>query len=341
VGPAADEVTAERAVVPRNPAAVAAPDCHDGRVQAVRDACRRIETDIAASPRYAHTSHLRVLVAGQVVHDAHYRGPERADVFSVTKSVLATVAGIAARRGLLPGLDEPVHAVLPELRGTPAQGQTWRHLLTMTRGAAVDGPWDVDEITALPRGQVERVASAPRLDPPGQVFRYDNGAAHLLSAGLSAVLGGPVAAFAAAELFAPLGIAEPSWAADPAGVTYGFAHLRLSAADLGRLGELWRAGGAWRGRPLVDPAFAAAMTRAQSPGGPPEHLPYGRLIWVGDSYVLAGGWAGQHVLVLPGAVVVTTGDPNFDIGPPPRDDLPPDWRPALDLVRRHLLPVLR
>ncbi len=310
-------------------------------MQAVRDACRRIESEIAATPRYAHTSHLRVLVGGDVVHDAHYRGPERADVFSVTKTVLATVAGIAARHGLLPGPDEPLHAVLPGLRGTPARGQTWRQLLTMTRGAAVDGPWDVDEVTALPGGQVARVASAPRVDPPGRVFRYDNGAAHLLSAGLSAVLGRPVAAYAAAELFAPLGIEEPEWRADPDGVTYGFAHLRLSAADLGRLGELWRLGGTWRGRPLVDPAFVAAMTRAQSPGGPPEDLPYGYLTWVGDGYLLAGGWAGQHVVVLPGTVVVTTGDPGFDPGPPARDELPPDWRPALELVRRHLLPVLR
>ncbi len=307
---------------------------------AVQDACRRIEREIAA-PEFAHTSHLLVLVGGEVVHDAHFRGPERADVFSVTKTVLATVAGVAARRGQLPGLDEPLHAVLPALRGTPAHGQTWRHLLTMTRGAAVAGPWDVDAVTALPGGQVARVASAPRTDPPGRVFRYDNGAAHLLSAGLSAVLGRPVAEFATAELFAPLGIADPPWAADPDGVPYGFAHLRLSAGDLGRLGELWRGGGEWRGRPLVDPAFTAGMLRAQSAGGPPEGLGYGYLTWIGDGYLLAGGWAGQHVLVLPGAAVVTTGDPGFDPGPPPRDDLPPGWRPALELVRRHLLPLLR
>jgi CubicO group peptidase (beta-lactamase class C family) len=308
---------------------------------AVRAACGRIRDAIAGTPRYAHTGHLRVLIAGEVVFDEHFRGPARADVFSVTKTVLATVAGIAARRGLLPALHEPVDAVLPALRATPAAGQTWRQLLTMTRGAAVDGPWDVDAVTALPGGQVARVASAPRTDPPGSVFRYDNGAAHLVSAGLSAVLGRPVADFAAEELFAPLGIDAPVWLADPDGVTYGFAHLHLSAADLGRLGELWRAGGSWRGRVLLDPDFAAAMTRAQTAGGPPECLAYGYLTWVGDGLILAGGWAGQHVVVLPGAVVVTTGDPGFDPGPPPRDDLPADWRPALDLVREHLLPVLR
>jgi CubicO group peptidase (beta-lactamase class C family) len=313
-----------------------APDPAD-----VRAACRRIGAEIGAAPRYAHTSHLRVLLAGEVVADEHFRGPAVADVFSVTKTVLATVAGIAARRGVLPPLDEPLHAVLPELRGTPSRGQTWRHLLTMTRGAAVDGPWDIDAVTALPGGQVARVASAPALGPPGQVFRYDNGAAHLLSAGLSAVLGRPVAAYAAEQLFGPLGIDDATWAADPDGVSFGFAHLRLSADALGRLGELWRHGGVRGGRRLVDAAFAAGMARAHTPGGPPEDLPYGYLTWVGDGLLLAGGWAGQHVLVLPGAVVVTTGDPRFEPGPPPRDELPPDWRPALDLVRRHLLPVLR
>jgi hypothetical protein len=79
------------------------------------------------------------------------------------------------------------------------------------------------------------------------------------------------------------------------------------------------------------------------PGGPPEDLPYGYQIRLDDGLLLAGGWAGQHVLVVPAAdaVVVTTGDPGFQLGPPPTDRLPPDWRPALDLVRRHLLPLLR
>jgi CubicO group peptidase (beta-lactamase class C family) len=91
--------------------------------------------------------------------DEHYRGPAVADVFSVTKTVVATVAGIAARRGLLPGLDEPLHAVLPALRDTPSRGQTWRHLLTMTRGAAVDGPWDIDaELRVRPSAPVGGVA---------------------------------------------------------------------------------------------------------------------------------------------------------------------------------------
>ena len=308
---------------------------------AVRAAAGRVLDDVAGDPRYAHTAALHVRVEGRVVVDEHLRGPRANDIYSVTKSILATVLArlVAQQRG--PDLDTPVAAVLPALRDTPAAPCTWRHLLTMTRGAETGGPWDIDEVTALSGGQVARVASAPQVDPPGRVFRYDNGAAHLLSAGLAEVLGRPLAEYAADELFDPLGIEDATWLADPDGVSYGFAHLRVSAAALGRLGELWRSGGTWRGRPLVDPGFAAGMTRAQSSGGPPEDLPYGCLIWVGDGMLLAGGWAGQHVVVLPGAVVVTTGDPRFTFGPPARDELPPDWRPAVELVRRHLLPILR
>ena len=309
----------------------------------VRAAARAVLDAVAADPRYACTAHLHVRLGGAVLVDEHLRGPVRGDVFSVTKTVLALTLGVAAGRDLLPPLDTPVAEVLPELRGTPAETHTWRHLLTMTRGAEVGGLWDVDELTALPGGQVDHIVRAQQRSRPGERFCYDNGASHLLSAAAEAVLGEPVSAFAARELFAPLGVEPPEWLADPDGVPFGYGHLRLSAADLGLVGQLLLDGGRLAGRALVEPGFLAEMCRPHSPGGPPEDLPYGYQIWLDDGLLLAGGWAGQHLLVVPAAeaVVVTTGDPGFQFGPPPTDRLPPGWRPALTLVRQHLLPLLR
>lgn len=299
--------------------------------------------DVEADPRYAHTSHLHVRLAGEVVVDVHRSGPLVADVFSVTKTVLALALGRVAALGLLPDLDRPVADVLPGIGGTPAAAHTWRHLLTMTRGAEVGGRWDVDEVTALPGGQVQHVARAPQRTPPGERFGYDNGSSHLLSAAAGAVLGEAVSDFAARELLAPLGITTTRWACDPDGVPFGYAHLSIAAADLARLGQLVLDGGRSGGSVLLDPVFLSDMTRASTAGGPPEECGYGYHVWVDGDVVMAGGWAGQHLLVLPrsDAVVVVTGDPRFDLGPPPRDELPPDWAPALHLVRRHLLPVLQ
>jgi CubicO group peptidase (beta-lactamase class C family) len=293
-------------------------------------------------PAFSHTSQLRVVVDGQPVMDHHWRGPLSGDVFSITKTVLALLVGAAAGRGLVPALDAPVTDVLPELSDTPAAAHTWRHVLTMTRGCATDGPWDVDEITALPAGQLRHVACAPQLERPGSGFRYDDGGTQLLAAALQRALHRPLLEFADEALFAPLGIEDWSWLSDREGVPYGFAHLSLSARSLGRLGELLLHSGTVDGRLLVPASFVREMTTPHSGGGAPEHLPYGYLCWTDPAGVLAGGWAGQHLLVLPraSAVVVLTGDPGFRFGPPPQDDLPAGWRPALELVRARLLPAL-
>jgi CubicO group peptidase (beta-lactamase class C family) len=312
------------------------------RRAAAHTAAHRVLAEVAADPRYARTSHLHLRLDGAVVVDEHLRGPLRADVFSVTKSVLSTALAVMAARRLLPDLDRPVAEVLPPLRGTPAETHTWRQLLTMTRGAAVDGRWELDAVASLPADHVGHLAQAPQLRAPGAEFVYDNGAPHLLSAAATEVLGESVADFAGRELFAPLGILDYEWPTDPDGYPAGSDRLQLTAGDLASLGQLWLDGGRLNGRSLLDPPYFQQMTRAQVGGGPPEMVPYGFLLWVPDGMLLAGGWAGQHLLVIPaaGAVVVTTGYPGFDPGPPATDQMPPHWRPALDLVRTHLLPVL-
>jgi len=308
----------------------------------VREAAQVIVNTIAADPRYGHTSHLQVRVAGQTVVDEHLRGPMINNVFSITKSVLVSTLGVMAAEDLLPPLDSPVADVVPALRDTPARSHTWRHLLTMTRGAQVDGPWDIDAIAARSSGHVAHIANAPQLHPPGTRFAYDNGGPHLVSAAATEILGEPVSAYAARRLFAPVGLSTLDWPTDPEGYPTGSDGLRLSADALGALGQLWLDHGRVSGRALLDPQFFAEMTRPQSAGGPPEGVPYGYLTWTPTPMIMAGGWAGHHLLVIPAAaaVVVTTGDPGFEPGPPPSDQLPKDWRPALDLVRRHLLPVL-
>jgi CubicO group peptidase (beta-lactamase class C family) len=250
------------------------------------------------------------------------RGPgDVADTYSMTKSVLATLVGIALDRGALRSLD----TLVAELLGDRARaGLTLRHLLTMTAGAETGGPWEIDEVMARPSGWVDWLLDAPERHAPGSAFAYDNGSAHVLGAALAEAVGTTLSDFAAERLFAPLGIETFAWPRDPDGRDFGFGHLRLRPRDVARLGELYLDGG----RDVVSRAFVEAATSAQTAGGAPEGASYGFLWWTAEEplpHVFAAGYAGQSLTVLPtlGVVAVTTGDEAL---------LRPGWRNARHAV---------
>ncbi|MGC5039866.1 serine hydrolase domain-containing protein [Streptomyces sp. DT190] len=298
----------------------------------IDDAVAEADARIRREPAYAHTEHL-VVAHGDRIVAAHAYGTravdEPGDVFSVTKSVLSTLVGCAVREGRLEldaRLDELLGPHLPET----ARQVSVRHLLTMTRGTDPTGEWDIDAVMRLPTGWTEKLLTAPRLSDPGTTFRYDNGATHVLASCLARALDEDVEKYAVQRLFTPLGITRRHWPRDPDGLPYGFGHLSLSALDLVALGRLWSRGGvAPDGRRLFDAEYGADATRPHTAGGPPEGVGHGYLWWVtemaGHRAFFAGGYAGQHVVVVPalGLVTVTTGS---------EAALRPGWRPARDVV---------
>ncbi|GIH97004.1 hypothetical protein Psi01_76340 [Planobispora siamensis] len=287
-------------------------------------------SDFRASTRCQRTSASRCSCSthrGEVLAAHAYRDrrlDEPGDIFSVTKSVLSTLVGCALRDGLIE-LDASLGRLLGAGVPPARRAVTVRHLLTMSGGAGHDGRFDIDEIMLLPRGWVDTLLSAPQLSAPGERFAYDNGAAHVLAAALQAALGRDLEDYAAERLFGPLGITGWQWPRDPEGLCYGFGHLRLSALDLLRLGGLWLD----RRPGLLDPSYAARATTARNAGGPPENLAYGYLWWTtavaGHHAFVAGGYAGQHIVVVPSLrlITVTTGA---------EAALTPGWQPALRLV---------
>ena len=103
---------------------------------------------------------------------------------------------------------------------------------------------------------------------PGVAFEYSNSSAHLVAAVLQNAVDQPVLDYARARLFDPLGIdTQPAWhgldtgsptsgfnkpgfawAVDRAGVSIGAFGLKLTPADMIKLGELYVNDGRWRGK---------------------------------------------------------------------------------------------
>lgn len=269
-----------------------------------------IARGLARLAEHEHVTNLVVFGHGSLLaaHALRDRRPDQpAEVFSVTKSVLCTVTLLAVREGRVT-LDTTLGELLGERVPVERRVARVRDLLAMTGGAHCGGLEDIDRVMELPGGWVDALLAEPQEHQPGQVFRYDNGAVHLLSAGLRARVG-DLADYAGKRVFAPAGIEAFEWPVDPDGVPWGMGGIRLSAMDLAALGEAWRTD-VWGLGPLL-----AEATSGHTGGGDPEWLPYGWLFWVdevlGRQAFLAAGWAGQYVLVVPDAelTLVITGEP--------------------------------
>lgn len=262
--------------------------------------------------------------AGRTLHEYHRPGIAPDDphyVRSITKSVTATLVGIALGQGLLPSLDLPVHALLPELVEAPgtdpqAGAVTLSQLMTMTAGFR----WDDRAFNRLrwlmQPDQMRAAVHRPVVRPHGALFNYDTPSTHLLSAVLAQHTGGSTARFAQRALFDPLGIASPRWDSDTQGNVAGGHGLHLRTADLVKLGRLYLQRGRWNGQQLVPESFIdLSTTRRVSTGRSGPDAGYGYLWWIrqtpnGRHAFAALGYGGQILYVVPSLdlVVALTSD---------------------------------
>ncbi len=263
------------------------------------------------------------------------RPTDHAHVWSVTKTVTSILVGIAVDEGRL-RVDQTLPELLPRHASsmTPQQASvTLRQLLTMTAGFDYDGGLN---LTA--DDPVAQILSYGMLDDPGVAFAYSNSSVQLVAAALRNAVDRPILDYAREKLFDPLGIAtrpawqgsdtnsptsgfnKPgfAWATDSAGVNVGAFGLKLTAADLVKLGELYVNGGRWHGRQLVSQAWVAESTSNQLSDEQAEaaQTQYGYLWWTDDEYMgqpvfQASGSYYQKIICFPEVdlvVVVTAAD---------------------------------
>ncbi len=267
------------------------------------------------------------------------RPTDHAHVWSVTKSVISILVGIAVDEGRL-RVDQTLQELLPRHASsmTPQQASiTLRQLLTMTAGFPDGGGLNltVDD-------PVAQILSYGMINDPGVAFEYSDSSAQLVVAVLQNAVDRPILDYAREKLFDPLGIdTRPAWqgvdtnsptsgfnkpgfawATDSAGVNTGAFGLKLTAADLVKLGELCVNEGRWHGRQIVSEAWVAESTSNQLSDEQAEaaQAEYGYLWWTEDDYkghavFNASGRGYQKIFCFPEldeVVVVTAGDASLD-----------------------------
>jgi CubicO group peptidase (beta-lactamase class C family) len=256
-----------------------------------------------------------VMRRGRLVFERYYHGAtadQERNVFSVTKSVVSALVGIALRDGDLRSLDQRLVDFFPEkLERSTDEGVrtiTLRDLLTMTAGYRSEQVLATDD-------WVRTLINRPLASVPGVTWAYDDGSAHLVSAVLTKATGTSVESFARRKLLGPLGIRPGPWTSDGQGHSLGSTGLHLRPRDLLALGRLYLQNGKWQGRQIVPASWIRISTATQVsiPGG----YAYGYLWWVNTGphkgFLAQGAW-GQIVAVYPRSdvVIAITGAGDFD-----------------------------
>ena len=261
--------------------------------------------------------------------------------FSVAKSYLSALVGIAFEDGAIRSVDDPITRYLPELVERDARfgSITIRHLLDMTSGIHY-------EETGLPNGDDAltyyfddlRALALERTtidEPPGQRWHYTNYNPLLLGLILERTTGVRVADYLADRLWTRIGSEfEASWSLDHEnGLEKLESGLNARPIDFAKFGRLYLNGGVWAGEQVVPSAWveASIQTVGDDPTGyyPPVMVqPFGsishRMYWWridrsdgADAFSTLGNH-GQFVFVVPDErlIVVRFGErygiPAFD-----------------------------
>ncbi|MGE3274888.1 MAG: serine hydrolase domain-containing protein [Vicinamibacterales bacterium] len=231
-----------------------------------------------------------VIRHGYVV--ASFGDTRRADpTYSVAKSMLSTVAGVAVRKGLLTDLDEPMARKIHDGGYDAAHNApiTWRmHLQQETEWQGeMFGKRD-DFVGAQAFGAGERKPRA--LQAPGTYYEYNDVRINRFALSLLRIFEAPVPVIFKNEVMDVIG-ASDTWEWVPyktayvdqggtmmpsvSGGTRWGGGVWINAEDMARFGYLWLRGGQWNGREIVPAAYVTAATT------PSVHGPdYGYLWWL-------------------------------------------------------------
>jgi CubicO group peptidase (beta-lactamase class C family) len=242
-------------------------------------------------------------------------------VMSVTKSVTATLVGIAIDMGFIESVDQTISDFFGQEVDTvnAALGEVTLHqLMTMTPGHEWREITETSEFSAwvTAEDQLLYIFNKPIVHEPGTVFDYSDGAAHLVSAILWKATGMNTTDFADQYLFEPMGLGVRGWYGDNRGISYGGVGLLLGPHDMIEFGNLYLNRGNLNGIQIVSSQW---IERAPSPTvASRDHIArypqYGYYWWLsssgGHDCSCAIGYGGQYILVCPdlAMVVVATAD---------------------------------
>ena len=249
-----------------------------------------------------------------LLYEDYFNGYDRTSTqtsFSVAKSFVSALVGIAIEEGHIGSVDDPVTEYIPELEGQGMDKVTIRHLLTMSSGLKYSGegggggPLGDDAKTYYDPNLRELALTVEPEVEPGTRWEYNNYHPLLLGMILERATDRPVATYLSQKIWRPLGMeADGSWSLDSeaSGFEKMESGINARAIDFAKFGRLYLNRGEWNGEQVVPTSWVEQSTRVDTTSDPADFYQY---FWWVDvveperGRFLARGNLGQFIYVAP------------------------------------------
>ena len=263
------------------------------------------------------TTAFLIIKDDRLVYENYFNGYGRDSIntsFSVAKSFVSALVGIAIDEGLIDSVDDPITRYIPELedRDIRYSAITIKDLLSMASGLRYveeETPFSDDTKTYYDPNLRAVALSAIIEEEPGKTFHYNNYNYLLLGIILERVTGMPVAKYMEEKLWKPLGMEAPaSWSLDSkaSGFEKMESGINARAIDFAKFGRLYLNNGSnWNGQQIISEKWIKTSTSANTTSDPAIEYQYGWWIYPSQEgidnnrHFSARGNFGQFIYITP------------------------------------------
>jgi len=276
---------------------------------------------------YSRSTGMVVLRDDTIVYENYWLGHTESGhhiSWSVAKSFVSALVGIALAEGRFESIDDPITRYLPELAGSGYDGVRIVDILQMSSGVRFNedyGDYDSDinrfgRIIAVGGSMAEFAASLQRQRPPGTFHHYVSIDTQVLGMLVHRVRGTTLTEYLERTIWQPIGMERDAyWMLDSTGMEVALGGLNVSLRDYARFGLLYLNEGRWNDEQIVPADWVRASTTAVAPHLLPgkdnpassSSWGYGYQWWIPDpdmgDYTAAGIY-NQYIYVNPRARVV-------------------------------------
>ena len=250
--------------------------------------------------------------------------------FSMAKTVVSMLVGIAKEDGHIKSLNDKVCDYLPEFCGNGKEKITIRHLLTMSSGLdwseSAKNPFSNNAESYYGEELRDLVLKQKVISEPGKVFKYQSGNTQILGFIVEAATKIDLSEYAKEKIWNKIGTeSDIFWNLDKEnGDEKSFCCLYASVKDYARLGMVLLHKGKYNGQQIVPTDYFMDMVSPE-PLTTKEKIPnyrYGLQIWTYmDDEVQVNymrGVSGQYIITIPeeNLLIVRVGshkEPNFEL----------------------------